>query len=372
MPIIHKEKKSQEKMYVVVDLSHAGPKLLNQLHSAIQGKKDKCVLRLQHLDSGYAVIYLKNLDKVGNLHILKNNQAISDQRKKINEILRESVKNCGKGRDFLTNIEFNDALKNISELVNRKNHDIKVGELKPALRMISNLVSSPLRRNKLAEIKKKNKIRPSISPQSQKIVSLHLKRFLHMDELERKNLHSFLNEIVGDAKGHENSVTLSEIKAMQKFITRVVYFEALDRVKLLNQFSRSKWVNEIEKFCHVWLVSRKPDAELLHKMKFALFGWRKEIDFIAETIVNRNKKIELKKINRVEINSKNLLVPPVSPLGREIFKVSSVNHVSKSRFEKLDKQIEANKISKVLNFSKAEDEESSIVESSEQSQADSI
>ena len=64
MPITHKEKKSQEKMYVVVDLNHAGPKLLNQLHSAIQGKKDKCVLRFQNLDSGHAVIYLKNLDKL--------------------------------------------------------------------------------------------------------------------------------------------------------------------------------------------------------------------------------------------------------------------------------------------------------------------
>lgn len=372
MPIIHKEKISQEKMYVVVDLSDTGPKLLNQLHLAIQGKKDKCILRFQHLDSGYAVIYLKNLDKVGNLHILKNNQAISDQRKKINEILRESVNNCEKSQEFLSNIEFNDALKNINELVNRKNHDIKVGELKPALKMISSLVSSPLRRNKLAEIKKKNKIRPSISPHSQKTVCLHLKRFLRMDEVERKNLLIFLNEIARDIETQDKSIEASEIKAMQEFITRVVYFESFDRVKLLYQFSRSKWVNKIEKFCHFWLVARRPDAKLTQKMKSNLFGWRKEIDFIAKTIVNRNKKIESKKINRAQVNSNNLLALPVSPLGREIFKTSSVNHASKSQFEKLDKQTEANKISKVLNFSITEDEKSSIVESSEQSQAGSI
>lgn len=39
MPFTLKKNKSQEKMYVVVDLNHAGPKLLNQLHAGIQEKK---------------------------------------------------------------------------------------------------------------------------------------------------------------------------------------------------------------------------------------------------------------------------------------------------------------------------------------------
>jgi hypothetical protein len=372
MPYIHKEKKSQEKMYVVVDLNHAGPKLLNQLHSAIQEKKDNCVLRFQNLDSGYAVIYLKDLNKIGNLNFVKNNHKNNEQRQKINGILRESIKNCEKSRDFVSDIDFECAIKNINELVNLRNHDIKVSELRRPLRVIADAVSSPLKRKKLAEIKKKNKIRSSIAPQSQKIIYLHLKRFLNMDEMEIKNLYKFLNERVGDLEGKENNVTASEIKSMQKFITAFVHLDDLDTSKLLNRFSRSKSMIEVENFCLSWLAARRSDAELTHRMKSELFGWRKEMDFIAINIVNRNANSEVKKINRAEINSKNLLVPPISPLGREVFKVGGKNHSSAIRNEKSDERTEANKISRVLNFSLQDNEESSIVESSEQSNAGNI
>jgi hypothetical protein len=357
MPFTLNKNKSQEKMYAVVDLNHVGPKLLNQLHTGIQGKKDKYVLRYQPLDSGYALIYFKNTEQAVNLALIKNKQAIDDHRKNIKNILLKSVETCKKYREFLWSKNFVGALINIKDLANRKNQDIKIGELRQPLKNISDVVASPLRRNKLAEIKEKNKIQQSISPNFKQLSYLHLERFLHMDEIENKNLETLIFENLTDQKNYSILETKEEIKLMQKFIQRTVYLDALSEAKLLNLFERSKWKIEIESFCYKWLELSNPKTTLVNRKKIRLFGWRSEMDSIAKKIINRNDGP----------NIKNLASPSISPLGREKFKPDSLRN--KNSYERKNVgDIHGEKtIYKKLDFSSSIDEESSIVESSDQS-----
>ncbi len=357
MPFTLKKNKSQEKMYAVVDLNHVGPKLFNQLHTGIQGKKDKYVLRYQPLDSGYALIYFKNTEQAVNLPPIKNKQAIDDHRKNIKNILLKSVETCEKYREFLWSKNFLGALINIKDLANRKNQDIKIGELRQPLKNISDVVASPLRRNKLAEIKEKNKIQQSTSPNFKELFYLHLERFLHMDEIENKNLEMSIFDNLPDEKSDSILKTKEEIQSMQKFIQRVVYLDALSEPKLLNLFERSKWKIGIESFCHKWLKVSNPKSTFVNRQKLQLFGWRSEMDWIAKKIMNRNDGASIK----------NLVSPSISPLGREKFKRDYTKNKNSFERKKVGVTHGRNQIYKKLDFSSSIDEESSIVESSEQS-----
>lgn len=357
MPFTLKKNKSQEKMYVVVDLNHAGPKLLNQLHAGIQEKKDKYVLRYQPLDASYALIYFKNKEQTLNLAPIKNKQVLDDHRKNIKNILLQSVRGCAQYREFSSSKSYVDALRNIKDLANRKNQDINIGELKQPLKNISNVVANPLRRNKLAEIKEKNKIQQSTSPNFKELFYLHLERFLHMDEIENKNLEMSIFDNLPDEKSRSILKTKEEIKSMQKFIQRVVYLDALSEPKLLNLFDRSKWKIEIESFCHKWLKVSNPKSTFVNRQKLQLFGWRSEMDWIAKKIVNRNDDLSIK----------NFSSPSISSLGREKFKPDSTKNKNSVESENVGGAYGRNKIYKKLDFSSPIDEESSIVESSEQS-----
>ena len=362
MPFTLKKNKSQEKMYVVVDLNHAGPKLLNQLHAGIQEKKDKYVIRYQPLDTSYALIYFKNKDQTLNLAPIKNKKVFDDHRKNIKNILLRSVQSCTQYREFSSNRSYVDALRNIKDLANRKNQDIKISELRQPLKNISDVVASPLRRNKLAEIKEKNKIQQSIFPNFKQLCYLHLERFLHMDEIENKNLETLIFDNLTDQKNYSILETKEEIKLMQKFIQRTIYLDALSEAKLLNLFERSKWKIEIESFCHKWLKVSNPKSTFVNRQKLQLFGWRSEMDWIAKIIINRNDGLSIK----------NLASPSISPLGREKFKPDSTKNKNSFERKNVGATHGGNQIYKKLDFSSLIDEESSIVESSDQSTKSNI
>jgi hypothetical protein len=362
MPFTLKKNKSQEKMYVVVDLNHAGPKLLNQLHAGIQEKKDKYVLRYQPLDTSYALIYFKNKDQTLNLAPIKNKQVLDGHRKNIKNILLQSVQRCTQYREFSSNRSYVDALRNIKDLANRENQDINIGELKQSLKNISDVVTNPLRRNKLAEIKEKNKIQQSNSPNFKELFYLHLERFLHMDGIENKNLEMSIFDNLTDEKNHSRLKTKEEIQSMQKFIQRVVYLDALSEPKLLNLFERSKWKIEIESFCHKWLKVTNPNSTFVNRQKLQLFGWRSEMDWIAKKISNRNDGLSIK----------NLTSPSISPLGREKFKPDSTKNKNPFERKNVSATHSGNQIYKKIDFSSLIDEESSIVESSDQSTKSNI
>jgi hypothetical protein len=367
MPLTLNKNKLQEKMYVVVDLNHVGPKLLNQLHSGIQGKKDKYVLRYQPLDASYVLIYFKNKEQAVNLALIKNKQIINNHRKNIKNILLNSVETCKKYREFLWSKNFVDALTNIKDLAARKNQDIKIGELRQPLKNISDVVASPLRRNKLAEIKEKNKIQQSISPNFKQLSHLHLERFLHMDEIENKNLETLIFDNLTDEKNYSILETKQEIKLMQKFIQRVVYLDALSEGKLLNLFERSKWKIEIERFCYKWLEVSNPKTTLVNRKKIRLFGWRNEMDSIAKKIINRNDGLSIKNLNAHDQRLKNVASPLISPLGRVKFKPVTLRNKNSIDGKNVGDIHVKNTIYKKIDFSSSIDEESSIVESSEQS-----
>jgi hypothetical protein len=179
-----------------------------------------------------------------------------------------------------------------------------------------------LRRNKLAEIKEKNKIQQSTSPNFKELFYLHLERFFHMDEIENKNLEMSIFDNLTDEKNHSRLKTKEEIQLMQKFIQRVVYLDALSEPKLLNLFERSKWKIGIESFCHKWLKVSNPKSTFVNRQKLQLFGWRSEMDWIAKKIINRNDGLSIK----------NLASPSISPLGREKFKPDSLRN--KDSFER--------------------------------------
>jgi GTPase SAR1 family protein len=367
MPFTVKKNKSQEKMYVVVDLNHAGPKLLNQLHTGIQEKKDKYVLRYQPLDTSYALIYFKNKEQAVNFALIKNKQAIDDHRKNIKNVLLKSVKSCAQYREFSSNRSYVDALRNIKDLVNRENQDIKIGELRQPLKNISDVVANPLRRNKLAEIKEKNKIQQSTSPNFKELFYLHLERFLHMDEIENKNLEtSIFDNLPGD-KNHSRLKTKEEIQLMQKFIQRVIYLDALSEPKLLNLFERSKWKIEIESFCHKWLSVSNPKSTFVNRQKLQLFGWRSEMDWIAKKISNRHDGLSIKNSNESDLSVSNLASPSISPLGREKFKPDYTKNKNSFERKNIGASSSGNQIYKKLDFSSLMSEESTVVESSEKS-----
>lgn len=372
MPLIQKEKRSQEKNYVSIDLSHVGPKLLKQLNSGIQGKKDKYILRYQPLDSGYALIYFKNKEQAVNLALIKNKQAFDEHRKNIKNILLKSVENCEKYEECSWSKNFADALTNIKELANRKNQDIKISELKQPLKNISNVVASPLRRNKLAEIKEKNRIQKSTILNSKELFYFHLKRFLHMDELENINLETLIFDNSPNKQNYSKSKTKEEIKLMQKFIQRVVYLDDLSEAKLLNLFETSSRKIEIESFCKKWLKVSNPKSTFVNRKKAKLFGWRSEMDKIAKIIINRNSDLNIKNSYAHDQRLKNLSSPSISPIGREKFKPESAKN--KKSFERKNGSTihGENTIYKKLDFFSSVDEQSSIVESSEQSKASRI
>lgn len=367
MPLSLNRNKSQEKMYVVVNLDNAGPKLLNQLHSGIQRKKDNYVLRYQPLGSRYALIYSKNKERAIDLALIKNKQVIDDHRKNIKNILLKSVEACEKYEEFSWRKNSTGALANIKDLANRKNQDIKIGELKKPLKNISDVVSSPLRREKLAEIKEKNKIQQSASPNFKQLAYLHLERFLHMDVIENKNLETLIFENLLGEKNYSILETKKEIKLMQKFIQRLVSLDALSELKLLNLFERSKWKIEIESFCHKWLRVRNPKSTFVNRQKLQLFGWRSEMDSIAKKIVNRNDGLSIKNLNAPDQRLKNIASPSISPLGREKFKPDTLRNKNSIDGKNVGSIHVENTIYKKIDFSSSIDTESSIVESSEQS-----
>ena len=149
---------------------------------------------------------------------------------------------------------------------------------------------------------------------------------------------------------------------MQKFIQRVIYLDTLSEPKLLNLFERSKWKIEIESFCHKWLKVRNSKSTIVSRQKLQLFGWRSEMDWIAKKIINRNDGLSIK----------NLASPSIAPLGREKFKPDSTKNKNSFERKNVGATHGGNQIYKKLDFSSLIDEESSIVESSDQSTKSNI